>query len=77
NCKEKASFFLIVFFNLLILCQKLLIQRYTYRGSDAYVVVKDALLANKFKLVFYLGSGLLGRGIGQCSNFFPLAINRL
>ncbi|PEQ16958.1 hypothetical protein X973_04570 [Piscirickettsia salmonis] len=28
NCKEKASFFLIVFFNLLILCQKLLIQRY-------------------------------------------------
>ncbi|PEQ16592.1 hypothetical protein X973_06695 [Piscirickettsia salmonis] len=29
NCKEKASFFLIVFFNLLILCQKLLIQRYT------------------------------------------------
>ncbi|PEQ14870.1 hypothetical protein X973_16025, partial [Piscirickettsia salmonis] len=28
NCKEKASFFLIVFFNLLILCQKLLIERY-------------------------------------------------
>ncbi|PEQ15280.1 hypothetical protein X973_13580 [Piscirickettsia salmonis] len=28
NCKEKASFFLIVFFNLLIVCQKLLIQRY-------------------------------------------------
>ncbi|PEQ16247.1 hypothetical protein X973_08450 [Piscirickettsia salmonis] len=29
DCKEKASFFLIVFFNLLIVCQKLLIERYT------------------------------------------------
>ncbi|WP_155046992.1 queuosine precursor transporter [Piscirickettsia salmonis] len=33
NCKEKASFFLIVFFNLLILCQKLLIQRYILPGG--------------------------------------------
>ncbi|PEQ16475.1 hypothetical protein X973_07240 [Piscirickettsia salmonis] len=30
NCKEKASFFLIVFFNLLIVGQKLLIERYNY-----------------------------------------------
>ncbi|PEQ15563.1 hypothetical protein X973_12055 [Piscirickettsia salmonis] len=30
NCKEKASFFLIVFFNLLIVCQKLLIERYNF-----------------------------------------------
>ncbi|ALA24183.1 hypothetical protein AVI51_14220 [Piscirickettsia salmonis] len=37
NCKEKASFFLIVFFNLLILCQKLLIERYI-----SAVVVKNA-----------------------------------
>ncbi|WGZ71486.1 hypothetical protein E3220_07510 [Piscirickettsia salmonis EM-90] len=33
NCKEKASFFLIVFFNLLIVCQKLLIERYTSDGK--------------------------------------------
>lgn len=39
--------------------------------------MKDVLLANKFKLVFYLGTGLLGRGIGQYSNLFPLATNRL
>ncbi|ERL61572.1 hypothetical protein K661_02088 [Piscirickettsia salmonis LF-89 = ATCC VR-1361] len=34
NCKEKASFFLIVFFNLLILCQKLLIQRYSWLDAE-------------------------------------------
>ncbi|WGZ73419.1 hypothetical protein E3220_17735 (plasmid) [Piscirickettsia salmonis] len=37
NCKEKASFFLIVFFNLLILCQKLLIQRYSYEVTPPIV----------------------------------------
>ncbi|WGZ72350.1 hypothetical protein E3220_12635 [Piscirickettsia salmonis EM-90] len=33
NCKEKASFFLIVFFNLLIVCQKLLIERYNFASK--------------------------------------------
>ncbi|WP_155047334.1 SDR family oxidoreductase [Piscirickettsia salmonis] len=42
NCKEKASFFLIVFFNLLIVCQKLLIER--YKGSSVlYGATKGAI----------------------------------
>ncbi|PEQ15428.1 hypothetical protein X973_12680 [Piscirickettsia salmonis] len=36
NCKEKASFFLIVFFNLLIVCQKLLIERYNSMGIGSF-----------------------------------------
>ncbi|PEQ16196.1 hypothetical protein X973_08710, partial [Piscirickettsia salmonis] len=38
-CKEKASFFLIVFFNLLILCQKLLIQRYNCKEKASFFLI--------------------------------------
>ncbi|WGZ71069.1 hypothetical protein E3220_05055 [Piscirickettsia salmonis EM-90] len=48
NCKEKASFFLIVFFNLLIVCQKLLIERYTifFSGGHTTLVVSILITAS-------------------------------
>ncbi|WGZ71437.1 hypothetical protein E3220_07205 [Piscirickettsia salmonis EM-90] len=53
NCKEKASFFLIVFFNLLIVCQKLLIERYTIlpRLIDLVLLIKVIIL---FKFIYWL-----------------------
>ncbi|WGZ73474.1 hypothetical protein E3220_18060 (plasmid) [Piscirickettsia salmonis] len=57
NCKEKASFFLIVFFNLLIVCQKLLIERYTspsvsFSGYCRYIPIVSHYLRDNYCLVF-------------------------